>query len=55
MVTDVISNKIIEYCGNICFIPTKYYFSIKCGNFLTANDYKEEYLDFIFKKGKKTI
>ena len=38
---------IIEYQGNNCFIPTKGYCFIKCVNFLTGEDYKKQYLDFI--------
>ena len=38
---------IIEYQGNNCFIPSKGYCFIKCINFLTGQDYKDKYLDFI--------
>ena len=38
---------IIEYRGNNCFIPTKGYCFVKCINYLTGRDYKEQYLDFI--------
>ena len=38
---------IIEYRGNNYFIPTKGYCFIKCINYLTGQDYKEQYLDFI--------
>ena len=37
----------IEYRGNNCYIPTKGYCFIKCINFLTGQDYKQQYLDFI--------
>ena len=40
-------HEIIEYRGNDCFIPTKGYCFIKCNNFITGEDYKEQYLDFI--------
>ena len=40
-------NEIIKYRGNNCFIPTKGYCFVKCGNFLTGQDYKQQYLDFI--------
>ena len=40
-------HEIIEYRGNNCFIPTKGYCFIKCINFITGVDYKEQYLDFI--------
>ena len=39
--------KIIECQGNNCFIPTKGYCFVKCINFLTGQDYKQQYLDFI--------
>ena len=39
--------KIIECRGNNCFIPTKGYCFVKCINYLTGQDYKQEYLDFI--------
>ena len=40
-------HEIIEYQGNNCFIPTKGYCFVKCINFLTGEDYKQQYLDFI--------
>ena len=39
--------QIFEFPGNICYIPTKSYCFIKCNNFLTGKDYKQQYLDFI--------
>ena len=45
---------IIEYCGNNCFIPTKGYCFIKCVNFLTGEDYKQQYLDFIRNEKRRT-
>ena len=38
---------IFEYQGNNCFIPTKAYCFVKCVTFLTGQDYKKRYLDFI--------
>ena len=38
---------IVEYQGNNCFIPTKGYCFVKCNNFLTGQDYKQQYLEFI--------
>ena len=38
---------IIGYRGNNCYIPTKGYCFVKCINFLTGQDYKQQYLDFI--------
>ena len=40
-------HEIIEYRGINCFIPTKGYCFLKCFNYLTNSDYKEQYLDFI--------
>ena len=40
-------HEIIEYRGNICFIPSISYCFIKCTNSLTNSDYKEQYLDVI--------
>ena len=40
-------HEIIEYRGKIRFIPTKGYCFVKCFNFLTGQDYKEHFLDFI--------
>ena len=39
-------HEIIEYRGNNCFIPTKVYCFVKCINFFTGEDYKEQYLGF---------
>ena len=40
-------HEIIEYCGYNCYIPTKGYCFVKCINFLTGQDYKNHYLEFI--------
>ena len=45
---------IIEYRGNNCFIPTKGYCFVKCINYLTGQDYKQEYLDFIRNEKRRT-
>ena len=45
---------IVEYRENNCFIPTKGYCFIKCINFLTGRDYKEQYLDFIRNEKRRT-
>ena len=45
---------IIEYQGNNCFIPTKGYCFVKCVNFSTGQDYKEQYLDFIRNEKRRT-
>ena len=39
-------HEIIEYRGNNCFIPSKGDCFIKCINFLTGEDYKQQYLEF---------
>ena len=45
---------IIEYRGNNCFIPTKGYCFVKCINYLTGQDYKQEYLDFIRNEKRRS-
>ena len=45
---------IIEYQGNICFIPTKGYCFVKCVHFLTGQDYKQQYLDFIRSEQRRS-
>ena len=45
---------IVEYRGNICFIPTKGYCFIKCINYLTSQDYKQQYLDFIRNEKRRS-
>ena len=44
----------IEYRGNNCFIPTKGYCFAKCVNFLTGQDYKQQYLDFIRSEQRRS-
>ena len=44
----------IEYRGNNCFIPTKGYCFIKCISYLTDQDYKREYLDFIRNEKRRS-
>ena len=44
---------IFEYCGNNCFIPTKGYCFVKCIIFITGEDYKQQYLDFIRKEKRR--
>ena len=44
--------EIIEYRCKNCFIPTKGFCFVKCVNFLTGEDYKQQYLDFI-RSGKR--
>ena len=45
---------IVEYRGNNCFIPTKGYCFVECINFLTGQDYKEQYLDFIRNEKRRS-
>ena len=45
---------IVEYQGNNCFIPTKGYCFIKCINYLTGHDYKQQYLDFLRNETRRT-
>ena len=45
---------IVEYRGNNCFIPTKGFCFIKCINFLTGQDYKQQYLDFIRNEKRRS-
>ena len=45
---------IIEYRGNNCFIPTKGYCFVKCINYLTGQEYKQQYLDFIRKEKRRS-
>ena len=45
---------IVEYQGNNCFIPTKGYCFVKCINFLTGQDYKPQYLDFIRNEKRRS-
>ena len=45
---------ICEYKGNNCFIPKKGYCFVRCINYLTGQDYKERYLDFIRNESRRT-
>ena len=47
-------HEIIEYRRNNCFIPTKGYCFVKCINFLTDRDYKQQYLVFIRNEKRRT-
>ena len=47
-------HEIIEYRGNNCFIPSKDYCFVKCINFLTGQDYKQQYLDFIRSEQRRS-
>ena len=45
---------IVEYRRNNCYIPTKGYCFVKCINYLTGQDYKQEYLDFIRNEKRRS-
>ena len=45
---------IIEYLGNNCYIPTKGFCFIKCVNYLTGQDYKQQNLDFIRNEKRRS-
>ena len=47
-------HEIFEYRGNKCFIPTKGYCFVKCINFVTGQDYKQKYLDFIRSEQRRS-
>ena len=47
-------HEIIEYQGKNCFIPLKGYCLVKCINFLTGEDYKKQYLDFIRSEQRRS-
>ena len=43
----------IEYRGKNCFIPTKGNCFVKCINFITGEDYKQQYPNFIRKEKRR--
>ena len=45
---------IVEHRGNNCYIPTKGYCFVKCINYLTGQDYKQQYLDFIRNEKRRS-
>ena len=47
-------HEITEYRGNICFIPAKGYRFVKCLNFITGEDYKQQHLDFTRKEKRRS-
>ena len=47
-------HEVFEYRGNNRFIPTKGYCFVKCVNYLTGQDYKEQYLDFIRSETRRS-
>ena len=46
--------KIFEYRGNNCFIPTKRFCFVKSNNFLTGQEYTQQYLDFIRSEKRRS-
>ena len=45
---------IFEYRGNNCFTPTKGYCFAECINYLTRQDFKQKYLDFIRNEKRRS-
>ena len=44
----------IAYRSKNCFIPTKGYCFVKCFSFITGEDYKQQYLDFIRNEQRRS-
>ena len=44
----------IDYIGSSCYIPSINYCFIKCNNYLTNSDYREQSLDFIRNEKKRS-
>ena len=47
-------HEIFEYRGNNCFLPTKGYCFVKCINFITGQDFKQQYLNFIRNEKRRS-
>ena len=47
-------HEIIEYRGNNCFVPTRGYCFVKCINFITVQEYKQKYLEFIRNEKRRS-
>ena len=47
-------HEIFENRGKNCFLQTKGYCFVKCVNFSTGEDYKEQYLDFIRNENRRS-
>ena len=47
-------HEIIEYRGSNCYMPTKGYCFVKCINFLTGENYKHQYLEFIRSEQRRS-
>ena len=47
-------HEIFECRGKKSFIPTKGYCFVKCTNFITGEDYKEHYIDFIQNEKRRS-
>ena len=45
---------IIEYRSNDCYIPTKGYCFIKCNIYLTGQDFKQQYINFIRNEKRRS-
>ena len=48
-------HQITEYHGKNCWIPSNGYCFIKCINFLTDEDFKQQILDFIRNERRRSI
>ena len=49
-----LKHEVFEYRGNNCSIATKGYCFFKCVNFLTGQDYKQQYLEFIRNEKRRS-
>ena len=47
-------HEISEIRCNNCFTPTKVYCFVKCNTFITGQDYKKQYLDFIKNEKRRS-
>ena len=47
-------HEFIEYQGNNCFKPTKGYCFVKCIIFITGENFKEQFLDFIRNEKRRS-
>ena len=49
-----LKQEIIEYRGNNCFMPTNGYCFVKFIIFITGEDYKQNYLDFVRNEKRRS-
>ena len=50
----VFKHEFIEYRANKCFNRTKGHCFVKCNKFITVEEYKEQYLDFIRNEKRRS-